>query len=68
MDIEWGKLHSTENYKVAQQHDVVRGWIVLINGKWIARTADATIRADFDTMEEAQDFLTLVLNAKGENT
>ncbi len=72
MDIEWGRLHSQENYKVAQAGvaglQKVVGWVVLIDGKWMARTADATIRAEFDTMQEAQDFLSLVLKAQGENT
>lgn len=66
MGVKWGKLRSNDAYKTAHAGDRVVGWVVLIDGKWIARTADATIRADFDTMEEAQDFLTLVLNAQGE--
>lgn len=32
------------------------------------RNAAGTVRADFDTMQEAQDFLTTILNAQGENT
>lgn len=68
MDIEWGRLNSLEHYKVAQRRGVVLGWVVLIDGKWIARTADANIRADFDTMAEAQDFLSTMLNAQGETT
>ena len=67
MGIEWGKLHSTENYKVAQEGGRIHGWVVLIDGKWIARTADATIRADFETIDEAKDFLTTILNSKGAN-
>jgi hypothetical protein len=66
MNIKWGKLHNLESCKVAQRRGVVLGWVVLIDDKWIARTADANTRANFDTMEEAQDFLTLVLNAHGE--
>lgn len=65
-EITWGKLHSSENYKVAQEGGKVHGWLVLIDGTWIARTPDGTIRAEFDTMQEAQDFLTTILNAKGE--
>lgn len=67
MDIEWSRLHS-QNYKVAQEGRRVRGWVVLIDGKWIARNETGTIRVDFDTMEEAQDFLSLLLKAQGENT
>ena len=68
MDIEWGRLHSQENYKVAQYRGKVLGWVVLINDRWLARNESASIRADFDTMEEAQDFLTTILNVQGENT
>ena len=64
---EWGKLHSTENYKVVQEGGKVHGWVVKIDGKWIARTPDGNVRADFDTMEEAQDFLILILTARGAN-
>lgn len=68
MDIEWGRLNSHEHYKVAEYRGKVLGWVVLIHGKWRARNADASVRADFDTMEEAQDFLTTILNIQGENT
>lgn len=64
MEIEWGKLHSSENYKVAQEGGRIHGWVVLIDGRWIARTPDGNVRADFDTMEEAQDFLSTILNAQ----
>lgn len=66
MGVKWGKLRSNDNYKTAHAGDRVVGWVVLIDGKWIARNETGTIRADFDTMEEAQQFLTLVLNARGE--
>lgn len=64
--VSWGRLHSQENSIVAQEGGKVHGWVVLINGVWIARSADGTIRAPFDTMQEAQDFLTTILNAQGE--
>ena len=65
MDIKWGKLRSNDNYKTAHAGPIVAGWVVLIDAKWIARSADGSIRADFDTMEEAQDFLTTMLNVQG---
>jgi hypothetical protein len=68
MEIKWSDLHSTENYKVASRRGRVSGWVVLIDDKWIARSPDASIRAEFDTTQEAQDFLTTMLSVQGENT
>lgn len=42
----------------------LKGWVVLINDKWIARSSDGSIRADFDTMEEAQQFLKTMIGAQ----
>ncbi len=66
MGVKWGKLRSNDAYKTAHAGDRVVGWVVLIDDKWIARNAEGTIRADFDTMQEAQDFLSTMLNARGE--
>lgn len=68
MAIKWGKLRRNDNYKTAHRGGTVVGWVVLIDDRWIARNAEGTIRADFDTMEEAQDFLTTMLNAQGETS
>ena len=38
------------------------GWVVCIDGKWVARTSQG-IRADFDSKEEAISFLTLLVGA-----
>lgn len=66
MEARWSKLHSNENYKVLsnERGDRVLGWVVMIDGKWIARTHDAVVRADFDTMEDAEQFLTVMVNAR----
>lgn len=66
METRWGRMHSTEHYKTLHRGNAVIGWVVMINLKWIARTTDGTIRAEFDTMKEAQQFLTLMVSA-GEN-
>jgi hypothetical protein len=41
----------------------VHGWVVKIDGKWVARNESATIRAEFDTIDEAKDFLKTMLGA-----
>lgn len=67
MEAKWGRLHSNENYRTLHRGSEVIGWVVMINLKWIARTADGTVRAEFDTMEEAQQFLTLMVSAGESN-
>lgn len=65
MDIRWGRLNSNEWYRTAHEERTNRilGWVVLIGDVWIARTEKGDVRADFATMEEAQDFLTTILKA-----
>ena len=68
MEAKWGRLHSNEYYRTLHRGGTVVGWVVMIDDKWIARSADGSIRADFDTMEEAQQFLTVMVSAsEGEN-
>lgn len=62
-DLKWGKMHSNECYRTLHRADVVVGWVVMINDAWIARSADGSIRAAFDTMDEAQQFLTVMVSA-----
>ena len=58
----WSKLNSHPDYAVLMDEHV-RGWVVKIDGKWIARDESATIRAEFDTLEEGKDFLKTMLGA-----
>lgn len=67
MEAKWGKLHSNEHYKTLHRSNEVIGWVVKIDNKWIARKADGTVRAEFDTMKEAQKFLTLMVSAGESN-
>ena len=52
-------MYNSNPMKPAQ----IQGWVVLIDDKWIARSSDGNIRADFDTMEEAQQFLKTMIGA-----
>jgi len=38
------------------------GWVVCIDGKWVARTPEG-LRADFDSKDETLSFLTLLVSA-----
>jgi len=38
------------------------GWVMRIDGKWVARTPEG-LRADFDSRNEAISFLTLLVSA-----
>ena len=63
MKASWTALSSNEDYQVLRNVDVVVGWVVKIDGQWIARTADASVRAaDFDTIEDAKNFLTTIIH------
>lgn len=57
-------MHSNENYKTLHRGPHVVGWVVMIDSKWIARSTDGSIRAEFDTMEDAEQFLTVMVNAR----
>lgn len=62
MKAKWTTLSSNKDYQVLRNVDVVIGWVVLIEDQWVARSADGTVRADFDTIEEAKDFLTTIVH------
>ena len=66
-DAKWGRLHGNDNYKTLHRGGTVIGWVVMIDDKWIARNPQGTVRADFDTMEEAQQFLTVMVSAGDSN-
>ena len=67
MEAKWGRMHRNEHYKTLHRGNEVVGWVVKIDHKWIARKADGTVRAEFDTMKEAQQFLTLMVSAGESN-
>jgi hypothetical protein len=59
---QWMPLSSHADYEVLMDTRV-RGWVVKIDGKWVARDETATIRAEFTTIDEAKDFLKTMLGA-----
>ena len=58
----WTQLSSHKEYEVLMD-ERVHGWVVKIDSKWVARNESATIRAEFDTIDEAKDFLKTMLGA-----
>jgi hypothetical protein len=66
---KWDRLRSNEDYQVLRhagrvdEEDVVVGWVVKIDGEWVARSASGTVRADFETIDEAKDFLITMINS-----
>ena len=69
MEFKWDTMVSNEDYQVLRnaglvaEQDVVVGWVVKIDGQWVARSASGTVRADFETIDEAKDFLITMINA-----
>jgi len=63
MEFKWGTMVSNEDYQVLRHAYVVVGWVVKIDGEWVARNASGTVRADFETIDEAKDFLITMINA-----
>ena len=61
----WERLHSDANYEVFMD-STVHAWVVKIDDTWVARTADSIIRAEFDTIDEAKDFIQTMLGADNE--
>lgn len=67
----WGRMSSknTED-EVLLKRGRIEAWVVRIkevnHGVWIARSADGSIRAEFDNRDEAKDFLMTMINARGQ--
>lgn len=60
---DWTPLRSNKDYIVLRNVDVIIGWIVKIGDQWVARSADGTVRAEFDDLDEAKNFLTVMVSA-----
>ena len=62
-DGEWKTLKSNPDYDVFVDTEVA-AWVVKIDGVWVARSADNTIRAEFPTRQEARAFLRTMIGAR----
>jgi len=50
---------------VMQGRSRIRGWLLRLDGKYIARSEDGSVRSEFDTFEEARDFIWAIVNMEG---
>lgn len=60
--LRWSPLNSNDHYMTVTRRDVLLGWVVKISGVWIARNPKGTISVPFDTLEEAKQFLTVMVS------
>ena len=51
-----------DGHVVMQGRSRIRGWLLILDGKYIARSEDGSVRSEFDTFEEARDFLWAIVN------
>ena len=58
----WWDTIGSNGHVVMQGSSRIRGWLLILDGKYIARSEDGSVRAEFDTLEEAQDFLWAIVN------
>jgi hypothetical protein len=52
----------TDGHVIMQGRSRIRGWLLRLDGVWIARSEDGSVRAEFDTIEEAKEFLWAIVN------
>lgn len=51
-----------DGHVIMQGRSRIRGWLLILDGKYIARSEDGSVRSEFDTFEEARDFLWAIVN------
>jgi hypothetical protein len=61
-ELWWSKFDSKANV-IMQGTTRIRGWLLLLDsGVWVARSEDGTVRAEFDSIDEAKEFLWAIVN------
>jgi len=60
-ELWWDRLDTNANV-IMQGRSRIRGWLLILDGKYIARSEDGSVRSEFDTFEEARDFLWAIVN------
>ena len=51
-----------DGHVVMQGRSRIRGWLLILDGKYVARSENGSVRSEFDTFEEARDFLWAIVN------
>lgn len=54
-----------DGHVVMQGKSHIRGWLLILDGKFVARNENGTVRAEFDTYDEAKEFLWAIVNMEG---
>jgi hypothetical protein len=60
-ELWWDRLDTNANV-IMQGRSRIRGWLLILDGKYIARSENGSVRSEFDTFEEARDFLWAIVN------
>jgi hypothetical protein len=65
-EVWWQDPSLDGQYKVIMRGQLsIAGWVVKIDDKYVARVEELGLRAEFDTSQEAEDFLMLICKSKG---
>ena len=59
-DLWWDTI--PEGFVIMQGVSHIRGWVLSLDGKHIARNENGVVRAEFDDLGEAKDFLWAIVN------
>lgn len=51
-----------EGHVIMQGRSHIRGWLLMLDDVWVARSENGSVRSEFDTFEEARDFLWAIVN------
>lgn len=65
-EVWWQEPSLDGQYKVIMRgQSSIAGWLVKIDDKYVARVEELSLRAEFDTSQEAENFLMLICKSKG---
>lgn len=64
-ELWWDRI--ADGHVIMRGASHIKGWLLMLDGKWIARSEDGSVRAEFDTIEEAKDFLWAIVNMGANN-
>jgi hypothetical protein len=57
-----------DGHVVMQGRSRIRGWLLRLDDDvWVARSEDGTVRAEFDNIDEAKEFLWAIVNMERRN-
>jgi hypothetical protein len=69
----WWDMLDADTQVVMQGVSHIKGWLLRLDDenrvsiRYVARSEDGSVRAEFDTIEEAKDFLWAIVNMEKSN-